>query len=218
MNKVFYYSLAIIFSIIIIIAIYINVFNLDNKVNKGKFNITSIAISNKIIVDDSDEINDGNMHNIKFDLSSKSNIFMNIKKNADYDKIYIDNVKIKNPKLLGKISYKEKYSQNNETDIYIYKDEYIYVDIEISNEKFKTSKTANFNDENTVIYDGTILKYFNITDKDINFNIRFNLNILEKNGNLNVCKFNLDLITDKLTNYGIEVKTLDEEDFNFVVK
>ncbi|MEG2348614.1 MAG: hypothetical protein RSB67_03080 [Clostridia bacterium] len=203
---------------------------LDNssKINQGKYRVNDIVLLSTVNVEEKNEKQEQtNISDLVLNLSQSNKISMLMSKDEKYNKMYIDNISVSNPKLLGEIYYTQEGLEDTFTkitketkaiEIYpVEKDEQYFVEMKFENANFlKDAKIPE--DINKIVYDGTILKNLNVDEGNLKFNIKFNFNIVDITGKKSVCKFNLTVPNDEISKNGINITRLDVSDYGFKLK
>ena len=113
-----------------------------------------------------------------------------VAKNVNAKRIYINNVNISTPKYHGNMYISQNFIQNASLP---------------SDLKFAT-------------FDGTLLRDLSISEQDVTFKVKFDLNIIDESGKLNTCNFSLDFPKNGLVDNGISITREDFANFVFTVK
>ena len=200
---------------------------IDNKndVNTGNYRVVDLVTTSSIGVRDNSDINTNleSLSDIKFLLNQNNKISILTTRNDNISKIYIDNINFKEPTKKGEMSISVLNSEtkwpleNGIKELEIVpeiRNNQNYIEIDLNNEAF-VQDLSILENEKSLKFDGTILEKYGIDIKDVSFDISFNLNILEKNGNLNVCNLSFTLPNEDLVLNGISVIRKDIQKINF---
>ncbi len=219
--------------ILILIAVVITVLitnillDTTGSINQGKFRVNDVVIKSTVNVEEltteSEELS--GFESIKLNLSQSNSLVMLVTKDEEFENAYIDNISLKNPEIMGNIIISEGESATNIIDmsqkqVSIYpveKDGQYLIQINIDNVNFITD--ANIpSGVNSVTYDGTMLRVLDIAIAKLKFELRFNINLVDKSGKINTCKIKLNLPDEQLLENGISVNREDLSNYKFSVK
>ena len=229
MKKSRFVSILIIVSVSLILVTVLSNILLDTKgsINQGNFRINDFVVKSSIEVDEittQEEMNNG-FESMKLNLSQSNNFKFLVANQIGINEIYIDNLKISNPYSKGEfVLYQNgKKDENISLDsekVIIYQEEkegQILIDLNIDNENFlKDAKLPN--DTKSVTFDGSMLNLLNIKLSDLQMNIKFNINIVDEVGKLNVCKVSIKVPSDELATSGISIQRQDLDKYNFSIE
>lgn len=222
-NKIL--TLVIIISSIFLAYFVINfVLNKYVNVNEGNYRITDMVVKSTVDVKDNLELKLSAVSDINISLNQNNKILFYITKSEEAPEIYIDNIKLKYPQRLGGIYFsqsniegKKKIEEIDSVKLEptVYDNEY-YIELNINNEYFLENVKVPEN-LSEFKFDGTILNYYNISSKDIIFEISFDLNIKDILGNISTCKMNFKLPDERILTNGAIVERIDLSQFNFKI-
>lgn len=226
-NKALITFFIIVVSIAIIICVFYILFNNDNKINQGMFRTNDAIITSIVTVEEKQENQEESMiSDLVLDLSQKNTLSMLITKDSNIKEIYIDKINTTFPTKMGDMYLTQPNRQDkvvfnndlNKVNIYAEEKEDQYlVEIEIDNNNFATGIKVPENTQ-VVKFDGTLINLTGMSIKDLMFKAKFNLNILDENDKLNVCKINLELPGYELANSGIGITRESLNDYVFTLK
>lgn len=224
-NKII--TLIVIILAIAIAYLVINiVLNNVGKVNQGNYRITDMVVTSSIDVIDNSNQELESISDVTLSLTQKNKIALLMTKSENISKIYIDDIKVKYPEIgenvyisQSGIEGKQKLLEDIQEIVIqpLEKDNQLYIELNIDNEYFKENLNIP-QDATELRFDGTILKRYEIDTKNIIFNISFNLNVLEKTGNVNVCKIQLTLPENEIATNGISIQRKNLDKLNFKIK
>lgn len=216
----------IVLSIFLIFGVLSFVLDNTGKVNQGNFRVVDMVVTSGIDVIDNSESELEKISDISFSLSQNNKISMLLSKSDNVDKIYIDNIKLKDPEKKGDIYIsqssvegKRKIEGNMDEIILnpIDKDNGSLIEININNEYF--AQNLNVPDsKNELSFDGKILNDFGINIKDIEFTVSFYLKLKEKNGTINVCKLEYNFPDPRIVTQGTVIERKNLESVNFKIQ
>lgn len=227
-NK-FLLAIGTIVVISIIVLIYMLILDTTGKINQGNFRINDFIIKSSVEVSDSEITSENSLSDMSLNLSQINNLSILVAKNDDatqIESVYIDNISTSLPNNKGNMTISQ-ISQEKEYDLStsigkiditpVEKDSQYLIELKIKNtDMLKSIKLPE--GVESITYDGTILNTIGIKIKDIEFNLKFDLNILDKYGKLNKCKVDIRIPKESLITNGISIERQDLKDFNFIVK
>ena len=222
-NKFFTAIITLVISAVMLIVIVNLIFN-NSKINQGNFRVSDAILTSIVELEDKAE----SSTEWKYDISQNNKVSILVKpnENASIKEVYLEKIKIKSKNDVSiyleqeeyDVSYKYKNISNGKVNIYTEETEegnYL-IEFNINNEDV----VANFNvpnDIKEIRHDGTILNIANIAISDITFNVKYNLIIVENNGQINKCKIEIKMPDSKVATEGLFVERLNTSEFNFKV-
>lgn len=222
-NKFFTAIITLVISAVILIVIVNLIFN-NSKINQGNFRVSDAILTSIVELEDKAE----SSTEWKYDISQNNKVSILVKpnENASIKEVYLEKIKIKSKNDVSiyleqeeyDVSYKYKNINNSKVNIYTEETEegnYL-IEFNINNEDV----VSNFNvpnDIKEIRHDGTILNIANIAISDITFNVKYNLIIVENNGQINKCKIEIKMPDSKVVTEGLFVERLNTSEFNFKV-
>lgn len=226
-NKALTTFFIILVSICIIFCVFYIVLNNTGKINQGMFRTNDAIITSIVTVEEKQANQQESMiSDLQLDLSQKNVLSMLVTKDSKIKEIYLDNIKTTFPSLKGKMyitqpNVEQKYElidDMNKVNIYSQdKDNQYLIEIEIDNCDFSTDVKVP-EDMQVVRFDGTLLNVTGINVEDLMFKIKFNLNIVDENDKVNVCKINMNVPGYELANSGIGVTRENLSNYVFSLK
>lgn len=226
-NKALLILIVAVVSIILIYLLSSILLDTKGSVNQGTFRINDFVLKSTLDVEElvSQETETTGFDSMKLNLSERNNISILIAKQKEIKEIYIDNISVSNPSLKGNIAF----YQNNEKDELISleekkvtilpeeKDGQLFISLNLDNLEFM--KDVKIPDgTNAVTFDGTMLKILDMKFSDIQMKFKFNLNIVDETGKLNVCKISLKFPEEDLINNGISITRKSTNDYIFSIE
>ena len=222
-NKFFTAIITLVISAVMLIVIVNLIFN-NSKINQGNFRVSDAILTSIVELEDKAE----SSTEWKYDISQNNKVSILVKpnENASIKEVYLEKIKIKSKNDVSiyleqeeyDVSYKYKNISNGKVNIYTEETEegnYL-IEFNINNEDV----VSNFNvpnDIKEIRHDGTILNIANIAISDITFNVKYNLIIVENNGQINKCKIEIKMPDSKVATEGLFVERLNTSEFNFKV-
>ena len=219
--------IVVIVSILLVFIITKILLNNNEKINQGNFRVNDLVIESSLDVEEINEEseNTNGFESMLLNLSQRNNILMLVAKQSEIKKIYIDNLSITAPTSKGDIIFYQNGDSDEQIDvtkeqIEIYseeKEDQILINLNIDNVDFlKNAKIPN--EVNSATLDGTLIKVLNLNMKDIKLRIKYNINIIDEFGKLNVCNVDFELPDDDLKENGISIVRKKLTDYKFTVE
>src|SRR5574344_943409 len=226
-NKAMLTFLIVIVSVAIVACFFYILLDNTGKINQGVFRTNDAIITSLVTVQEKQENKEQSMiSDLLLDLSQQNTLSMLITKDSTIKEMYIDNIKYNLPSKIGTMyitqpNREEKYELNDDLKkVNIYSEDegnQYLVEIQVNNVDFaKDVKVPE--DTKLVKFDGTLIGLTGMDVKDLMFNISFNLNIIDQNDKLNVCKINMSLPGYELANSGIGITRENLSKYVFSVK
>lgn len=219
--------LIILISIAIIAVIGMLVLKKNTVINQGAFRVNDCIVKSALETDEQEKLTQETtgLADITLNLSQTNTISLLITKEAEATEMYLDEIKISNPNLLGKL-YMVQGSLDEifeiDSDLKRVKitpseqDGQYLVEIYVGNENFKTNVKIPDNVD-VVTFDGSLLKLLDVKIEDLEFEIKFNLNIIDVTGKKNICKVSVKVPDATLITNGIALMRLNVSDYIFQV-
>lgn len=166
------------------------------------------------------------LKNLSLTLSQKNTIALLITKEIEIKEMYINNISSTVPVKKGEFSIyvnkmQEKISlENNTSKINVIpeeKDDQYYIEFKINNDEFASDLVLP-ESTNKITFDGTILKVLDLKLSDIVFGLKFDLNIIDSTGKLNVCKFDFKLPFEELATEGVSITRQEPSRYIFSIR
>lgn len=226
-NKALSLIIVTVVSIALIVIIASVLLSTNGDINQGSFRTNDFVISSSLDVEEinSTEENTNGFESMKLNLSQRNNISFLIANQVGIKEIYMDNITVSNPKIQGDLKLYQNNARDDAVSIYeerisIYPEEkegQILVNLNIDNVDFL--KDVKIPDgTNSITFDGTMLNMIGIKLSELQMSIRFNVNIVDENGKLNVCKFKFNVPEEDLFNSGISIKRQNLSEYNFTIE
>ena len=219
-RTVFYILLTIILSILAFVLTLKLVFRTDG-INEGRFRVVDAIITSEAVLTDKTAANDVWSLNI----SNKNVLTMLINKTEDakISKIYISDLKVKSksPIAFYMLDNEAKLTLNNspqklDVEYDIEENGQIKLEMVALNENILRNWEIP-EGTNEIICDGRIFNTAGLGLKDIQFDLKFELNIVEEMGKTNTLTVKLTLPAEELLTNGADVRRLDRTEFKFKV-
>lgn len=226
-TKAFSVIIIIVISIILIYLLSSIMLDTTGSINQGNFRINDFVIKSTIDVEEvtPEDSEKKGFDNMNLNLSQRNNFSLLIANQVGVKEIFLDNIYISDPVNKGEIILYENGEKDERLSIdsdriNIYtenKNDQIFINLNIDNLDFL--KEAKIPDNTkSVTYDGSMLKLLNVNFLDLQFKIKFNINIIDENGKINICKVNLKVPSEELFNEGISIKRQDLNNYKFYIE
>lgn len=218
-----------IFIVAILLVVFICMYLLDNtgKINQGNFRVNDVMTKSSLLVSETQTVDENitSLSDIRLNADQENILSMLVVSNVKPQKVYIDNISVSNANLGNVAIYdnqnNEIYSNNikvetaniTATD----KDGQYLIEIKINNVGIIKDQPIP-EGHNEVIYDGRLMKIYGLSTKDIKFDVNFNVNIVDENNKLNICKIKLTLPNEDLITNGVSIVRQPVADYIFSVK
>lgn len=223
-SKFFTAVITIGISVAILLLIVHVIFNNNSNVNQGSFRVSDSILTSIVQLEDKSE----GANEWKFDISQNNKISMLIQTvgNATIKDVYLEKVKVSSKNDVHiyieqenyDINYKYEDIKNKKVNIYTEETEAgdFLIEFDINNQDL----ISNFvvpSEIKEIRHDGTILSIAKMSVAEIEFKVKYNLVLVEKQGKINRCKVELNLPNDKIITDGFSAERLDSSNFNFKV-
>ena len=221
MNKknIFYILITIVISVILLIVV-INVVFKKDTVNEGKFRVSDVILTSTAELANKTEKN--GVWSIDLSQKNKLSLLINAASAVEIDKIYLSDVtSSKNGIIFSKLNNENKIildSSKKELEVEYILDEnnQILLEFVAINENVLKDWLVPENMKQ-IVYDGRMITNAGIAFEDIQFKLKFKLNIVETTGKINTMKVELLLPNSELVSNGADVRRLSLSDFKFKV-
>ena len=220
-RKIFEILLTILFSAIALVVVIKLVFKSDS-INEGRFRISDVILTSTAELEDKTKQN--NIWSLNISQKNVLSMLINTASESNIERIYISDAKVTNNKQIAfyvlnnenRIELNKK-KQELEVDWTLNEDNTIKLELVALNENIlKNWEVPETTKE--IICDGRIFESAGLTLSDLEFEMSFKLNIIEKNGKTNTVKVRLDLPSEELVLNGADIRRLNRNDFKFRVK
>lgn len=228
-KKVLLLICTILVAILIIFCVFYILLDNTGKINQGLFRVNDAVITSLVTVEEKQENKAESMiSDLLLDLSQKATISLLIPKDAEINRIYLDNIKVKYPNKFEEMYITQpnsndkielKGSEINDTlnlTVEETSNEYL-VEIDVINSNFAKDVRVPV-DTKVVRFDGTLLSLAGINVEDIIYELSFDLNITDKQNKVSVCNVRLKVPDYDLASYGIGVLHGNLNDYVFTLK
>lgn len=215
----------------VLLVIFVCMYILDNTgtINQGVYRVNDAIIKSSLVVEEKNNVNESknitSLTDITLDAYQENVLSMLLVSDVRPSRVYIDEIEVKEARVGDVTIYNnsdEELFSNNVTvegvNITPKEQEGQYLlEIKINNMNvINNAKIPEGVDK--IIYDGRLLQTLGVDFTDLKFKIKFNINILDSNGKLNVCKKELTLPNDDLITNGVSILRDDTSNYIFSVK
>ena len=218
-KKIFWVLITIAIAIVLLVVVINLVFKKDT-VNEGKFRVSDAAITSSAELTNKTEKN--GVWSIDLSQKNKLSLLITVATGAEIDRIYLNDVKAnKGNVIFSQLDNENKITLGNkskELDIEYTIDEnnQILLEFLVLNENILKDWLIP-EEIKQIVYDGRIVTTAGLTLKDIQFKLKFKLNIIETTGKINTMKVEMLLPNEELIINGADVRRLSLSDFKFKV-
>jgi hypothetical protein len=219
-RTVFYILLTIILSILAFVITLKLVFRTD-EINEGKFRVVDVIVTSEAVLTDKTAENDVWSLNI----SNRNVLSMLINKTEDakISKIYLSDIKVKanNPIAFYMLDNEAKLTLTNapqklDVEYALEENGQIKLEMVALNENVLKNWIVP-EGINEIICDGRIFNMAGLSLKDIQFDLKFKLNIVEEMGKINILPVDIEFPAEELLKNGVDIRRLDRTEFKFKV-
>lgn len=221
-KKIFIAMVTIIISLAILVIVINLIFNNNSKINQGKFRVSDALLTSSAILKEETK------GEWTFDISQNNKLALLIQsvENTKIKEIYLEKIRVNGKEdiniyieqLNHKLSYKYEEIKNKRVNIYADEQENGYlVELDIINKDVVTDFTIP-EDIKVVRHDGTMLNIAGIKASEVIFRLRYNLVIIEPEGKVNKCEFDIRIPNEKVITEGTTIERLNVQDLVFKVK
>ena len=221
MNKknIFWILITIVISVILLIFV-INVVFKKDTVNQGKFRVSDVILTSTAELANKTQKN--GVWSIDLSQKNKLSMLINAASTVEIDKIYLSEITASK----AGVVFSEYNNENKivldrtkkELNVEYVLDEnnQILLEFVAINENV-LKDWAVPDDMKQIVYDGRMITDANIAFEDVQFKLKFKLNIVETTGKINTMKVELLLPNSELVSNGADVRRLSLSDFKFKV-
>ncbi len=218
-RKIFWVLITIIIAVISLVIVINLVFKTD-KVNEGKFRVSDVILTSSAELTNKTEKN--NVWSIDLSQKNKLSMLITAASNAQIDRIYLSNITSSGGNVIfSQLNNESKISPDSsskELDVEYTLDEnnQMLLEFVALNENILKDWIVPGHIKQ-IVYDGRIITTAGLALKDIQFTLKFRLNIVESTGKTNVLKVEMLLPNKQLIINGADVRRLALSDFKFKV-
>ena len=228
MDKVKGLSIIIVVIVSILITILIAGLLLDTtgKVNQGNYRVSDIVIESSATVTEVQDtsVKIDKLSGLVFDVSQTNEITIMVEANTKASSIMLDNINISEPKITGKMSLMKKDYEKNEITpdfksmpIRMEEEDGQYkIVLLIDNENLITDRSVS-DDKEKIPYSAEILKLWDISVSDVQFDLSFDLIITDDAGTKSKTNIKLNMPTDETLEEGMSILRQDASKYIFTI-
>ena len=228
MDKVKGLSIIIVVIVSILITILIAGLLLDTtgKVNQGNYRVSDIVIESSATVTEVQDtsVKIDKLSGLVFDVSQTNEITIMVEANTKASSIMLDNINISEPKIKGKMSLMQKDYEKNEITpdfksmpIRMEEEDGQYkIILLIDNENLITDRSVS-DDKEKIPYSAEILKLWDISVSDVQFDLSFDLIITDDAGTKSKTNIKLNMPTDETLEEGMSILRQDASKYIFTI-
>lgn len=219
-KKIFWVLLTIVIAVIILV-IVINLVLKKDEINEGKFRASDAIISSSVEL--TNKANKNEVWSIDLSQKNKLSLLITPAAGAKIDRIYLSDITTNK----GNITFSQLNNENKikiesmpknlELEYTVDENNQILVELIALNENI-LKDWAIPSEMKQIVYDGRMVSKAGLTLKDIQFRLKFRLNILENTGKISTMKVEMLLPNEELIVNGADVRRLSLSDFRFKVK
>ena len=228
MDKVKGLSIIIVVIVSILITILIAGLLLDTtgKVNQGNYRVSDIVIESSATVTEVQDtsVKIDKLSGLVFDVSQTNEITIMIEASTKASSIMLDNINVSEPKIKGKMSLMQKDYEKNEITpdfksmpIRMEEEDGQYkIVLLIDNENLITDRSVS-DDKEKIPYSAEILKLWDISVSDVQFDLSFDLIITDDAGTKSKTNIKLNMPTDETLEKGMSILRQDASKYIFTI-
>lgn len=218
-KKIFWMLITLVISVILLVVVINLVFKKDT-VNEGKFRVSDVILTSSAELTNKTEKN--GVWSIDLSQRNKLSMLVTAATGVQIDKIYLSDITVNR----GNIVFSQLDNESKKTLSSSSQDLAVEYTLDENNQMLLEFVALNENilkdwtvPENTkqIVYDGRIVETAGIKLQDIQFKLKFKLNIVESTGKTNTMKVELKLPNEELVTNGADVRRLALSDFKFKV-
>jgi len=218
-KKIFWVLMTLVISVLLLIVV-INVVFKKDTVNEGKFRVSDVILTSSAELTNKTEKN--GVWSIDLSQRNKLSMLVTAATGVEINRIYLSDVTSNNGKVIfSQLDNESKLALDNKGQELV-----VEYTLDENNQMLLEFVALNENvlkdwivPESTkqIVYDGRMLNTAGIKLQDIQFKLKFKLNIVESTGKTNTMKVELLLPNEELVTNGTDVRRLSLSDFKFKV-
>lgn len=218
-KKIFWVLITLVISVVLLVVVINLVFKKDT-VNEGKFRVNDVILTSSAELTNKTEKN--GVWSIDLSQRNKLSLLVTAATGVQIDKIYLSDITVnKGNVVFSQLDNENKItlnssSQNLAVEYTLDEKDQMLLEFVALNENI-LKDWAVPEDTKQIVYDGRMVKTAGMELKDIQFKLKFKLNIVEKTGKTSTMKVELKLPNEELVINGADVRRLALKDFKFKV-
>ena len=218
-KKMFWVLITLVISVLLLIVVINLVFKKDT-VNEGKFRVSDVILTSSAELTNKTEKN--SVWSIDLSQRNKLSMLITAATGVEINKIYLSDVTSTNGKVIfSQLDNESKLALDNKgqelaVEYTVDENNQILLEFVAINENVLKDWVVPESTKQ-IVCDGRMLSTAGIKLQDIQFKLKFKLNIVESTGKTNTMKVELLLPNEELVTNGADVRRLSLSDFKFKV-
>ena len=218
-KKIFWVLITLVISVLLLI-VTINVVFKKDTVNEGKFRVSDVILTSSAELTNKTEKN--GVWSIDLSQRNKLSMLVTAATGVEINRIYLSDVTSNKGKVIfSQLDNESKLALDNKGQELA-----VEYNLDENNQMLLEFVALNENvlkdwivpeDTKQIVYDGRMLSTVGIKLQDIQFKLKFKLNIVESTGKTNTMKVEMLLPNEELVTNGADVRRLSLSDFKFKV-
>ncbi len=218
-KKIFWVLMTVVISVLLLI-IVINVVFKKDAVNEGKFRVSDVILTSSAELTNKTEKN--GVWSIDLSQRNKLSVLVTAATGVEINRIYLSDVTSNKGKVIfSQLDHESKLALDNKgqelaVEYTLDKNNQMLLEFVALNENILKDWIVPESTKQ-IVYDGRMLNTAGIKLEDIQFKLKFKLNIVESTGKTNTMKVELLLPDEALVTNGADVRRLSLSDYKFKV-
>ena len=218
-KKIFWVLMTLVISVVLLIVVINLVFKKDT-VNEGKFRVSDVILTSSAELTNKTEKN--GVWSIDLSQRNKLSMLVTAATGVEINKIYLSDVTASRGNVVfSQLDNESKITlssslQDLAVEYVVDENNQILLEFVALNENILKDWTIP-DTTKQIVYDGRMITDAGLTLKDVQFKLKFKLNIVESTGKTNTMKVKLLLPNEELLINGADVRRLSLSDFKFKV-
>lgn len=218
-KKIFWVLMTVVISVLLLIVV-INVIFKKDTVNEGKFRVSDVILTSSAELTNKTEKN--GVWSIDLSQRNKLSMLVTAATGVDISRIYLSDVAAnKGNVIFSALDNENKLVLNSkgqelELEYTLDDNNQILLEFVALNENILKDWIVPETTKQ-IVYDGRMLSTAGIKLEDIQFKLKFKLNIVENTGNISSMKVEMELPNKELVINGVDVRRLSQSSFKFKV-
>jgi len=218
-KKIFWILITLVVSVILLVII-INLVFKTNEINEGKFRVSDVILTSSVEL--TNKIQKNSVWSIDLSQKNKLSILIAAANGAQIKEIYLSDItSSKGNIVFSQLANESKITLDNkgkdlEIEYTLNEDNQILLEFVALNENILKDWVVP-DTTKQIVYDGRMVTTAGLSIKDIQFRLKFKLNIVESTGKTNSMKVEMLLPNEELVTNGADVRRLSLSDFKFKV-
>lgn len=218
-KKIFWILMTIVISVILLV-VTINLLFKKDTVNQGKFRVSDVILTSSAELTNKTEKN--GKWSIDLSQRNKLSLLINASTGVEINKIYLSDITASKGNIVfSQLDNENKITLGNKSkelaiEYVLDENNQLLIELIALNENVLKNWAVAENIKQ-IVYDGRAITTAGLTLQDIQFKLKFKLNIVESTGKTNSMKIELLLPNEELIINGADVRRLSTSDFKFKV-